>query len=148
MLGRYDPAQLKASVTELLLPRMELGLLYAEVTEKICTAWTSTIVETIAWRMATASSISRHGFCLLSGIPYLWFRAQTIKITELLVDLNTRNCAAGATTRSRLRALRPKSSTSDILLYYRTHQVNKRAHNRIAGVLASKKAEQFPISQW
>src|SRR5690348_8477939 len=43
IVGNMDPAILKSSVVELLVPRMELSLLFANVTKKACIAWTSTI---------------------------------------------------------------------------------------------------------
>ena len=36
--ARVDPAQLKTSVTEFLLPKMELGLRFANITGKMCDA--------------------------------------------------------------------------------------------------------------
>ena len=45
---KVDPAQLITTVTELLLPKLELGLLYAyDITEPLCNKWTNTIIETI-----------------------------------------------------------------------------------------------------
>src|SRR5689334_75578 len=38
---RVDPAQLKMSVTEWLIPRLEIGLLHAHISEKMCNAWLS-----------------------------------------------------------------------------------------------------------
>src|ERR1043165_8986663 len=37
--AKVDPAQLKSSVTEYLLPKMDLGLLFANITPKMCDAW-------------------------------------------------------------------------------------------------------------
>ena len=45
---KVDPAQLTTTVTELLLPKLELGLLYAYgITERMCNKWTNTIIQTI-----------------------------------------------------------------------------------------------------
>lgn len=134
IIGQIDPAQLKSSVTELLLPKMELGLLFANVTEKMCNAWTATIVFTLSRRMSTAHTINRFGFCFLSDIPHLWFRTQTIRVTELLVNLNTTHCAVGSTTRARLCRLThpPSSDPEQVLHYYKKVGINKRDSNRIA----------------
>src|SRR4051812_40231829 len=35
-VAKLDPAQLKISITEYLLPKMDLGLLFANVTQKMC----------------------------------------------------------------------------------------------------------------
>ena len=52
VVAQIDPAQLKTSIIELLLPKMELGLMFADITEEMCNAWTATIIGTIARRMA------------------------------------------------------------------------------------------------
>lgn len=134
IIGQIDPAQLKSSVTELLLPRMELGLLFADITEKMCNAWTKTIIFTLSRRMSTAHTINPYGFCFLSDIPHLWYRTQTIRVTELLVNLNTTNCAVGSTTRARLCKLMnpPPSNPGDVLHYYKKIGIHKRESNRLA----------------
>jgi hypothetical protein len=38
---KIDPAQLRTSVVEYLFPRMEVGLLHADITKKVCDAWMS-----------------------------------------------------------------------------------------------------------
>src|SRR4051812_35644927 len=48
IVAKTDPAQLKTSVLDWLLPRLELGLLHAGVTEKMCNAWLSAILHTLA----------------------------------------------------------------------------------------------------
>ena len=39
---KIDPAQLRASVVEYLFPRMDIGLLYADITQKMCDVWMCT----------------------------------------------------------------------------------------------------------
>src|SRR6185436_8324319 len=67
---KIDPAQLRASVVEYLFPRMDIGLLHADITQKMCDAWMSTIVLTICQRgkMSGAHNINRKAFCLLANI--------------------------------------------------------------------------------
>ncbi len=102
-VAKADPAQTRASILEWLLPRMEIGFLHANITKKMCDAWLATIIETLArlGGMSTAKSINRQAFCLLSGIPDLWMRVNTIRITELMVNLNTRVCLCGKSTIAR-----------------------------------------------
>jgi hypothetical protein len=50
LVAKVDPAQLKSTVIEWLLPRMETGFLYANITEKMCNAWLSTIIHTLCYR--------------------------------------------------------------------------------------------------
>ena len=49
-VAKVDAAQLKTSVVDYLLPRMEIGLLHAGVTAKMCNAWLATIIHTICER--------------------------------------------------------------------------------------------------
>ena len=95
--ARVDPAQLRASYVELLLPRLEIGLLHANITRIMCDAWMSSIIYTICrrGRIANAPSLNRMAFCILADIPDLWMRTQTTRATELLCDLNSRNSMAG-----------------------------------------------------
>jgi len=101
-----DPAQLRTSVVEYLFPRMETGLLHAEITEKMCDSWMSTIIFTICERghMSGAHNINRK-VCLLSRIPDLWMRTQTARASELLVLLNSEGAHADS-TRARFLPLR------------------------------------------
>ena len=102
-VAKADPAQLKTSVLDWLLPRLEIGLLHAGVTEKMCNAWLSTIIHTLAHLsgLSTAKSINRNAFCLLTGIPDLWLRLHTIRMTDLFVNLNTKVCRCGRSTLAR-----------------------------------------------
>jgi hypothetical protein len=103
LVAKADPTHVKASILEWLLPRMEIGFLHANITKKMCESWLSTIIETLSrlGGMSTMGSINRQAFCLLSGIPDLWLRLNTIRATELLVNLNTRICLCGKSTIAR-----------------------------------------------
>ena len=107
LANKIDPAQLRASVVEYLFPRMDTGLLHADITEKICSAWLSTIIHTICARgnMSGAHSLNKSGFCILSGIPDLWMRTQVSRATDLLVNLNSFQGDHGRSTRARLFSL-------------------------------------------
>src|SRR5271155_55765 len=65
---KVDAAQLRASVVEYLFPRMEAGLLHANITQQMCDAWMSTIIHTICERgkMAGSHNINRKAFCVLA----------------------------------------------------------------------------------
>jgi len=104
---KIDPAQLRASVVEYLFPRMDIGLLHADITQQMCDAWMSTIVLTICQRgkMSGAHNINRKAFCLLANIPDLWLRTQTSRASELLVNLNSSRGDHGKSTVARLFAL-------------------------------------------
>jgi len=112
--ARVDPAQLRASYVELLLPRLEIGLLHANITRIMCDAWMSSIIYTICrrGRIANAPSLNRMAFCILADIPDLWMRTQTTRATELLCDLNSRNSTAGLSSVARLCAL---TKTPDLI---------------------------------
>ena len=71
LVAKVDAAQLKTSVNDYLLPRMDIGLLHACVTAKMCNAWLSTVIHTICERarMSNAHSLNRAAFCLLAEIP-------------------------------------------------------------------------------
>ena len=94
-----------------LLPRMDIGLLHANVTKKMCNSWMSTIIHTICERakMSNAHSINRMAFCLLAEIPDIWLRTQTSRGVDILVNLNTHYCQNGRSTVARLCALMKKT---------------------------------------
>jgi len=61
---KIDPAMLASTVVEYLLPKIELGLLYAYgITEDMCQGWTRTIIHTLAQNSGmnnmTAKTINR-----------------------------------------------------------------------------------------
>ena len=101
--NKVDSTQLRASYVEFLLPRLEIGLLHADITEQMCNAWTSSIVYTFCKRggMPNGHSLNRMAFCLLADIPDLWLHLNTIRVTELLCSLNSRNSDAGLSTVAR-----------------------------------------------
>src|SRR6185436_4533185 len=107
LANKIDPAQLRASVVEYLFTRMDTGLLHADITEKICSAWLSAIIHTICARgnMSGAHSLNKSGFCILSGIPDLWMRTQVSRATDLLVNLNSFQGDHGRSTHARLSSL-------------------------------------------
>jgi hypothetical protein len=98
--NKIDPAQLRLSYTEFLLPRLEIGLLHADVTEKMCNAWMSSIIFTLCkrGRFSNAHSLNRMAFCLLADIPDIWLHTNMIRATELLCYLNSKNSDAGLST--------------------------------------------------
>ena len=110
-VARVDAAQLKTSIIEYLLPRMDIGLLHANITAKMCNSWLSTVLHTICDRaqMSNSHSLNRAAFCLLADIPDFWMRTQTSRSSDLLVNLNTRYCQNGRSTVARLCALVNKS---------------------------------------
>jgi hypothetical protein len=99
--AKVDPAQLKASITEYLLPKMDLGLSFANVTQKMCDAWLSTIIHTLCRGFNTVGSLNKSAFCVLSNIPDIFLRMQTSRITDIVVNLNTRKGLHGLTSRAR-----------------------------------------------
>src|SRR5437763_15336168 len=87
---KVDPAQLTTTVTELLLPKLELGLLYAYgITERMCNKWTNTIIQTIVqdahMGKITTTLLPKSAFSSLTGIPHLWERLKTLRITEFML---------------------------------------------------------------
>jgi hypothetical protein len=103
---KVDPAQLRASYSEFLFPRLEVGLLYAKISQVTCNTWMSAIITTFCVRsgMSSGHSLNHMGFCLLADIPNLWLRTQTARATELICLLNSRNSPAGSSTVARLCA--------------------------------------------
>ena len=134
-VAEVDPAQLKSSVVEYLLPRMEIGLRHSDITEKICHSWTSTIIHTICRRggMNTVTTLNSKAFLVLSGIPDLWLRTQTTRASELLVNLNTTYCECGRSTRARLCNL-VKFPASE-LKGASSHGINKRKFCRLSSTI-------------
>ena len=106
LAAKVDPAQLRNSYAEYLLPRLSLGLLYTNVTELMCNAWMRTIIHTLCAHSGFVSdfSLNPFGFCIIADIPNMWLRTQTTRATELLCSLNSRNSAAGSSTVARFCA--------------------------------------------
>jgi hypothetical protein len=137
--AKADPAQLKSSVMEYLLPRMEIGLNHASITQKMCDAWLSTIIHTLCDRggMKTASTINKKAFCLLAGLPDIWMRLQTSRAAELLVNLNTKHCLSGRSTRARFFSLCDVSvgESKDAIQQLRNATIYKRKNLRISSTI-------------
>src|SRR5277367_6446021 len=113
---KIDPAMLASTVTEYLIPKIELGLLYAYgITEVMCRGWTRTILHTLAniagLNKTQIGNMSIEAFCVLTGIPDVGLRMQTLRITEFFLLINSQNCISGKTTLARLCALTHQSST-------------------------------------
>src|SRR5690606_10346470 len=85
---------------------------------------------------SNSHSLNRVAFCLLAGIPDLWLRLNTIRATDLLCSLNSKNSAAGLSTVSRLCAL---TKTTNLIsaceaLETRT-RFSRKSDNRISTTL-------------
>ena len=111
---KVDPAQLRASYCEFLFPRLEVGLLYANISMTICNTWMSSIIATFCDRSGISSghSLNHMAFCLLADIPDLWLRTQTARATELICLLNSKNSPAGSSTVARLCAFAKSPNVS------------------------------------
>ena len=113
---KIDSAMLASTVTEYLLPKLEIGLLYAYgISDEMCRGWTRTIIHTLAATAGMSKTATRtmssHAFCLLAGIPDISLRTQTLRITEFFLLINSHNCISGKTTLARLCALKHKPTT-------------------------------------
>ena len=87
------------TVRDYLFPKLELGLQFAAIDKKTCDGWSRVIVHTLLESTGISASlaywINLAAFCTLANIPDIWRRAQTIRMTELLVSLNSENCDVG-----------------------------------------------------
>ena len=87
---KIDPAMLANTVPEYLLPKIELGLLYAYgITEAMCIGWTRIIVHTLAQvggMNKTISKNSSHAFCLLSVFGF-WTDPEAMHSAEFKCPL-------------------------------------------------------------
>ena len=101
IVAKADPAQPKAFITEWLFPRLEIGLLHARITENMSLCMALYDHRDIIRNMSSKKGINRMAFCLLAGIPHLWLRLHTIRVTDLLINLNTKYCLCGKSTRAR-----------------------------------------------
>src|SRR5271168_2470346 len=76
---KIDTAMLASTVTEYLLPKIELGLLYAYgITEVMCRGWTRTILHTLA--NIAGLNKTQIGNMNIEGIPDVGLRMQTLRI--------------------------------------------------------------------
>jgi hypothetical protein len=107
--NRISSLKVATTVRDHLFPKLELGLQFAEISKETCNGWTKTIIHTVLENSGIsalfARSINISAFCSLAGIPDIWRRAQTIRMTELYVALNTEHCDVGVTTRARYASL-------------------------------------------
>ena len=148
---KIDPAMLASTVT---LPKIELGLLYAYgITEVMCRGWTRTILHTLAsiagMNKTQIGNMSIEAFCLLTGIPDVGLRMQTLRITEFFLLINSQNCISGKTTLARLCALTHQSSTQieQVLqdLFHKDTKINHRKKNRLADTVKWMKKFELQI---
>jgi len=150
-VSKADPIFVKTSIVEWLLPRLEIGFLHANITKKMCEAWLSTIIETLARlgdMSSTVKSINRQAFCSLAGLPDIWLRLNTIRATELMVNLNTRICLCGKSTVARFcsfmgqKANEMKKAIQD---FDRKGSVKCRVSNRLSSTLQFLKQNSLSI---
>ena len=146
--SKVDPAQLKTSVTEYLLPKMELGLLFAPVTQKMCDAWLSTIVHTLCRGFSTVPTLNKSAFCLLAYIPDIFLRMQTSRITDLLVNLNSKIGPHGHTTRARFCQLMGKKGKEfeTAVEAFQNMTLNTMANNRMSSCLRFMQQHQLELT--
>ena len=105
LAAKADSAQLRGSYVEYLFPRLEIGLLYADIDQQTCQVWMRSIIHTLCISSGFSDySLNTAGFCLLADIPDIWLRAQTARATELICSLNSRNSAVGSSTLARFCA--------------------------------------------
>ena len=133
---KVDPAQLTTTVTELLLPKLELGLLYAyDITEQMCNKWTNTIIETIFqdahMGKMTTKLYPKDAFTSLTGIPPLWERLKTLRITEFFVAINSKNCSNGSSTVARLKKKRSDQLFVILEYFQKATAMSGRRYNRL-----------------
>jgi hypothetical protein len=134
--AKTDAAQLKTSVIDYLLPKMELGLSFATITQKMCDAWLSTIMHTLCRGFSTVTTLNRDAFCILANIPDIFKRMQTLRVMDLIVNLNSRSGAHGTTTRARFcRLMGHKTQNFEVAIRELEHRrkFNSRAGIRMAG---------------
>src|SRR5271154_5385673 len=152
---KIDTAMLASTITEYLLPKIELGLLYAYgITEVMCRGWTRTILHTLAsiagLNKTQIGNMSIEAFCVLTGIPDVGLRMQTLRITEFFLLINSHNCISGKTTLARLCALTHQSSTQieQVLqdLFHKDTKINHRKKNRLADTVKWMKKFELQIT--
>jgi hypothetical protein len=108
----------------------------------MCNAWTNTIIQTIVHdaymgRMTTRL-LNKDAFASLTGIPHLWERLKTLRITEFYVAINSKNCTNGNSTVARLCALRKKRMDKLPLVIedlQKAKTIRSRRFNRLGAVV-------------
>ena len=153
---KIDPAMLANTVTEYLLPKIELGLLFANgISDQMCRSWTRTIIDTLAATANMTKTITRlmsvEATCCLAGIPDIGLRMQTLRITEFFLLINSSNCISGKTTLARLCALKHKSSAQmeQVLqqLFDKDTKINHRKENRLGDTVKWMKNLSLHITE-
>ena len=153
---KIDPAMLANTVTEYLLPKIELGLLFAYgISEQMCRSWTRTIIDTLAATANMTKTITRlmsiEATCCLAGIPDIGLRMQTLRITEFFLLINSSNCISGKTTLARLCALKHKSPAQmeQVLqqLFDKDTKINHRKENRLGDTVKWMKNLSLHITE-
>ena len=86
----------------------------------------------------TTKLLPKDAFTSLTGIPRLWERLKTLRITEFFVATNSKNCSNGSSTVARLCALQKKRS--DQLLpvieaFQKAGTLRGRRYNRLGVVV-------------
>ena len=135
--NKVNSVKALTTVRDFLFPKLELGLQFADTDEQMCKNWTKIIIHTILASSGIsaqfARSINNDAFCSLANIPDLWRRINTIRMTELLISLNTKHCDSGRSTRARLAAIAEPSNT-DWKLSLRLFAENKRLRKGVGQV--------------
>ena len=135
--NKVNSVKALTTVRDFLFPKLELGLQFADIDEQMCKNWTKIIIHTILASSGIsaqfARSINNDAFCSLANIPDLWRRINTIRMTELLISLNTKHCDSGRSTRARLAAIAEPSNT-DWKLSLRLFAENKRLRKGVGQV--------------
>src|SRR3984885_9514720 len=153
---KIDPAMLANTVTEYLLPKIELGLLFAYgISDQMCRGWTRTIIDTLAATANMTKTITRlmsvEATCCLAGIPDIGLRMQTLRITEFFLLINSSNCISGKTTLARLCALKHKSCAQmeQVLkqLFDKDTKINHRKENRLGDTVKWMKNLSLHITE-
>jgi hypothetical protein len=110
-----------------------------------------TIAMTAGMNKESMRTMSTNAFCLLSGIPDVYLRMQTLRITEFFLLINSNNCISGKTTLARLCALkhRPTTQTEKALqeLFDKEIKINHRKKNRLADTIKWTKRLKLCISE-
>ena len=99
----------------------------------------------------TTKKMSRKAFSLLTGIPDIWLRMQTLRITEFFLLINSKNCISGRTTQARLCALyhKPPRKMTEVLqnLFHKETTINHRQKNRLGDTIKWMKGLSLEIRE-
>jgi hypothetical protein len=129
---------------------MEIGLAHADITERMCDAWMSTIMHTICHRGGmNPVTLNKKGFFLLARLPDIWKRMQTSRATELFVNLNTKYCLSGKSTIARfcsLMGLPASEVVMAVTLLEQKNTINKRQNCRLSATIQYLKKLDINVS--